>query len=119
MSSTNQTNTNQTTVVSVKKAELKKRGISDFKEWNEQKDTVYIGRNMSFYVKGTNKSKWHNPYSAKKYGLERCLELYREYITNNTELLGQLDELKGMELGCWCKPNRCHGDILVELVNKL
>ena len=22
-------------------------------------------------------------------------------------------------LGCWCKPQLCHGDVLVELVNKL
>jgi hypothetical protein len=32
--------------------------------------------------------------------------------------LKQLRELKGKELGCWCKPNKCHGDILLELIDK-
>jgi hypothetical protein len=27
--------------------------------------------------------------------------------------------LKGKVLGCFCKPKECHGDILVELVEKL
>lgn len=26
--------------------------------------------------------------------------------------------LKGKTLGCWCKPEACHGDVLVELVTK-
>lgn len=25
-------------------------------------------------------------------------------------------ELEGKNLGCWCKPEACHGDILVELI---
>ena len=37
-----------TTVVNVRKKELNKRGYSDFMDWNKQKDTVYIGRNMCF-----------------------------------------------------------------------
>ena len=24
-------------------------------------------------------------------------------------------ELEGKELGCWCKPSPCHGDILIKL----
>ena len=31
--------------------------------------------------------------------------------------MNDLDELKGKTLGCWCKPNNCHGDILIELAN--
>jgi hypothetical protein len=27
------------------------------------------------------------------------------------------EELKGKILGCWCAPQACHGDILVEWVN--
>lgn len=37
----------------------------------------------------------------------------------NEELLQQLPELKGKTLGCWCKPGKCHGDILLELIKKL
>ena len=110
--------TQKTTVVCVRKAELKKRGYRDFEHWNESKDHVYIGRNMSFYIHGASKSKWHNPYSVKKYGLEKCLELYKTYLLNNEELMSQLDQLRHKKLGCWCKPfSPCHGDILAELVN--
>jgi hypothetical protein len=104
-------------VVNVRKFELKKRDIRDFKEWSKRKNSVYIGRDMQFYVEGTKGSKWANPFSSRKYGLNKCLKLYKAYLLNNSELLKQLHELKGKELGCWCKPNKCHGDILLELIN--
>jgi hypothetical protein len=73
---------------------------------------------MSFYVPGAKKSKWANPFSVKKYGLDKCLELYENYLINNVELMNSLNELEGKILGCWCAPNRCHGDILIKLINK-
>jgi Domain of unknown function (DUF4326) len=27
-------------------------------------------------------------------------------------------ELKGKKLGCWCKPNACHGNVLIELADE-
>ena len=30
-----------------------------------------------------------------------------------------LEPLRGMRLGCTCKPKACHGDIIAEVVNKL
>lgn len=73
---------------------------------------------MSFYVSSAKASKWKNPYSVKKYGREKCLELYKQYIQSNKELLDQLEDLKGKELGCWCYPDKCHGDILIELLKE-
>lgn len=107
-----------TTVINVSKKNLNDRGYTDFQDWNKDPNHVYIGRNMSFYVKGTFKSKWHNPFSVKKYGRNKCLELYKNYILSNQELLDQLSELKGKELGCWCYPDKCHGDILVEIMKE-
>ena len=85
----------------LRQKELNKRGIKDFQEWNAKKNTLYIGRNMSFYVPGTTKSKWANPFSVKKYGRKKCLELYEEYI-KKSDLIDDIHELKGKELGCWC-----------------
>ena len=104
-------------IVNVKKAELNKNGIKAFAEWSSKPYNLYIGRNMDFYVKGTYCSKWHNPYTVKKYGLEKCLEMYEAYIRNTPELYNNLSELDGKILGCWCKPNQCHGDILIKLLN--
>lgn len=110
---------NNTKIVNVKKTFLNKNGYKDFDEWIKCKNHVYIGRNMSFYIPGATGSKWANPYSVKKYGRDTCLELYKDYILKNTELLDQIYELDGKELGCWCCPDRCHGDILVEILNDI
>lgn len=79
-------------------------GYDDLLDWLKNPDHIYVGRNMSFYVPGAVESKWKNPFSVKKYGRDKCLELYREYITGNHELMDNLHELKGKVLGCWCVP---------------
>ena len=105
-------------VVNIKKKELIKRGYRDLEHWLETDNHIYIGRNLSFYVKGAKKSKWANPFSVKKYGRKECLQKYKVYILNNEELMSQLHELNGKILGCWCHPEPCHGDILTELLRR-
>lgn len=80
---------------------------------------VYIGR----------PSKWGNPFShlygtKAKYKVEtraEAIEAYRLWITEGEgqHLLADLHELKGKKLGCWCKPLSCHGDVLIDLINKM
>lgn len=84
---------------------------------NEPYD-IYIGRG----------SKWGCPYTIIKDrptlaseivdSKEEALSKYKEYVLNNPELIESLDELEGMTLGCFCKPEKCHGDILLELLTK-
>ncbi len=74
-------------------------------------------------------SKWGNPYSSKENTLAQYKVLNKEEAISNYEnwlttgegmyLLKDLHELKGKVLGCWCHPKKCHGDVLVKLVNKL
>jgi hypothetical protein len=33
--------------------------------------------------------------------------------------MDRLPELKDKTLGCWCKPEKCHGDVLAEIPNLL
>ena len=78
---------------------------------------VYIGR----------PSKWGNPYSHKPGTLAKfrvatraeAVAAYRTWITKGAgkHLLNDLRELSGKTLGCWCKPEACHGDVLYELAN--
>ena len=71
---------------------------------------VYIGRG----------SKWGNIFVIGRDGnREEVIRKYREWILKNDYLLSCLEELKGKVLGCFCKPLACHGDVLVELINKL
>lgn len=71
---------------------------------------VYIGR----------PSIWGNPFKISRDGTrEQVIEKYRNYITSQPALMAALPTLRGKTLGCYCKPEACHGDILVELVNAL
>ena len=102
-------------VVNVKKAALSSRGIDSFQEWLNKPRSLYIGRDMTHYIHGAHGSKWQNKFPVKKFGLEKCLELYEESLRSNQNLMDSIQELAGMELGCWCKPGLCHGDILVKV----
>jgi len=101
-------------VINIKKEHLKKKGYDNLEHWLENENHIYIGRNMSFYVPGAVKSKWANPYSVKKYGRDECLKLYKKYVKDN--LMDDLSELKGKVLGCWCSPEPCHGNVLINLI---
>ena len=73
---------------------------------------------MTIYILGAEKSKWHNPFSTKKYPLEDSLEMYKEHVITSG-LVNDIKELKGKTLGCWCIPySKCHGEVLVEMYNK-
>lgn len=79
---------------------------------------VYIGRG----------SKWGCPFTIIKdrptlakeivESKEEALAKYREYILSTPELMNSLHELEGKTLGCFCKPDKCHGDVLLELLEK-
>jgi len=70
-------------------------------------DYVYIGR----------PSKWGNPFVIGRDGnRDEVVRKYLDYILENKELLKDLPELKGKNLGCYCAPQLCHGDVLIELV---
>lgn len=76
--------------------------------------TLYIGRSM--YMGGWKlpASKWHNPYSLKQYTIDESLALYEQHI-RNSGLHKDLHQLLGETMGCWCKPGKCHGDVLIKL----
>ena len=105
-------------VVNVSERELKKRGIETFTDWLSLPTSVYIGC-KSNYINGCSQSKWANPYKVGRFTLDETLKLYELYIRSNLELYGALKELEGKELGCWCSPNKCHGDVLVKLFGNL
>ena len=49
---------------------------------------------------------------------ELVLKNYKEYIIKNKNLYYSLEELEGKTLACWCYPKKCHGNILIELLNE-
>ena len=85
------------------------------KVWNKRgsncpKDAIYVGR----------PSKWGNPYHIGISGTrEEVIALYeddlKDALASNPHYL---DELRGKDLVCWCKPLPCHADVLLELANR-
>ena len=77
---------------------------------------VYIGR----------PSKWGNPFSHKNGTLarfkvatrEEAIQRYQDWILDQPDLVEDLFELKDKTLGCWCKPQSCHGDVLARLADE-
>lgn len=87
---------------------------------------VYIGR----------PTKWGNPWSHKNNTLaefqvntrEEAIENYRKWLSGEDFenvlieqrkwILKNLPCLKDKILGCWCAPKSCHGEILLDLLNK-
>jgi hypothetical protein len=105
-------------VVNVRKAALRERGFDDFIDWVTDPSHIYIGRNMNFYVKGALGSPWQNPFPLKKYSVKQSLAMYEDHVRNGP-LFDRLSDLAGArELGCWCHPAPCHGEVLVKLLRE-
>lgn len=70
---------------------------------------VYIGRPSIF----------GNPFVIGPDGdRATVIRKYREYLMEKPELITKArSQLRGKTLGCWCHPQPCHGDVLLELVN--
>ena len=83
---------------------------------NLYKDVVYVGR----------PSKWGNPYRIGRDGTrEEVIQKFSEALTGpgSRETLGYdvedcKRELKGKDLVCWCAPEACHADVLLEIANE-
>ncbi len=112
-----------TTVVNCKVKYIRPT-FKDLKEWMDSPNNVYIGRKGVVFINGvrypSNGSPFCNPF--KDGTLEERIEKYRVYIieklNKDKELVNELMKLKGKNLGCWCKPEKCHGDVLVELISQ-
>lgn len=83
---------------------------------------IYIGRACSQGGWNLSESKWYNPFPLSRYSREESLSKYREYILDKIKkdpVTYDLSELKGKTLGCWCSPEMCHGNVLIELIHAM
>ena len=92
------------------------RHVADLQEWLEDPRNAYIGR----CCKALNKySIWANPFKIGG-GMMRedVIRQYAHYYANNNDLKQKLYSLCGKNLGCWCAPEPCHGDVLIAEIKK-
>jgi hypothetical protein len=83
----------------------------------ERSEYVYIGRGLLAGNERFERSKWANPYTVKRYGRAEALARYEQEVRGGP-LWDQLPELEGKTLACWCKPEPCHGDVLLRLIEE-
>lgn len=64
---------------------------------------------------------WGNPYASSEY--DDPIGMYRQHLYKQIKdkliTKQHFEVLRGMRLGCTCKPKPCHGDVIAEIVNKL
>jgi len=64
-------------------------------------------------------SKWGNPFQIGRDGTrEQVIRMYEVHVHRRPDLLAALPELVGKRLGCCCKPEACHGDVLLKLLHE-
>ena len=120
----------QTCVSNVKVKSIRPK-YEDIVDWMSDPNNVYIGRAGIVFVNKVRQPKqssiWANPYKTKKYSLSECLKLYKIYIIKKIKdenLMDELLELRGKNLGCWCINTKsssdpvCHGQILMQLIDQ-
>ncbi len=114
-------------LINVKVANIRPH-FNNLKEWCENSNNVYIGRKGIVFVDKkrypTQDSIWCNPYKIGKDGdRAQCLQKYENFIRNRLEvesgLKDELKKLKDKNLGCWCAPEPCHGNVLLKILEEL
>lgn len=70
---------------------------------------IYVGR----------PTKFGNPFVIGRDGTRaEVVQKYREWIASNPDLYEAAQrELRGQNLICWCAPEPCHADVLLEIAN--
>ena len=111
----------ETTVVNIKVKYIRPE-YQDLKEWCSDPNNVYIGRKRIVFIDGERYPKCDSLF-ANPYKGENAIEKYRDYLLRSMKN-GDITEedvrsLRGKKLGCWCKPDRCHGDVILDVLKTL
>ena len=113
-----------TTVVNVRVKHIRPN-YNTLDDWIKNPQHEYIGRSGVVFINKERfpkkSSQWANPFTVKKEGRDKCLELYEKWVREKIKKEGteELKKLKNKVLGCWCKPEKCHGDILIKILNEI
>jgi Domain of unknown function (DUF4326) len=82
---------------------------SDYAPGTHPRPYKYVGR----------PSIWGNPFVIGKDGdRAEVIRKYREWLLQRPAMVSRAKiELRGKNLGCWCAPDACHAEVLLELAN--
>jgi hypothetical protein len=78
------------------------------KGWRMPASTVYVGRGTA----------WGNPWRVADVGRQEAVRRFR-CIASDIYSRDDLNEIKGLDLACWCRLDQpCHADVLLEIANR-
>lgn len=112
------------TKIDERKIKLRRVHINITRVINIKKDNSFAGiKSNAVYEYIGRGSYWGNPYSmfAEGDSREEVIRKYK-YDFDNEKFLkkkkSDVYKLAGKRLGCFCKPDACHGDVLADFLNK-
>ncbi len=124
-------------VVNVKVAHLRNpshgvKKCDNLRDWISLRGNVYIGRPRIVLIDGNRFPQasdipvdFSNPFKVGDDNtLEQSLSKYYRYLryklhTDQNFYDNFMELRKAKFLGCWCKPNACHGDVILEVLREL
>jgi hypothetical protein len=86
----------------------------------EDEQLIAWAKAEGLYVRIARPSIWGNLYKIGEHGTrEEVIEKYWTWLwlPKQQRLRERLPELRGKVLGCWCYPEACHGNVLIEAAN--
>lgn len=80
---------------------------------------IYIG-NAENCPEPLTPTNLRNPYSIAEHGRESAVEMYKayfyhRYVTDN-EFRDTVHNCQGKTLGGWSYPSKCHGEVIIDLI---
>lgn len=90
---------------------------------NIRRDPIYeVIKSSSEYVYIGRGSCWGNPYSMAEYSNDRDEVIRMFKYDFDYDKFPHIDKSKvyslaGKRLGCYCKPENCHGDVIADFLN--
>lgn len=115
--------------VCVKVDELRPK-YKNLKEWCNTPGNILITRHGRVCIVEDGKkqvfiypaSEWQNSFRVDDYGLDECLKLYEQHLSEYLKDKKRLDRFKlllnAKEIGCFCRSGaKCHRDIVLKFLN--
>ena len=85
----------------------------DIEKWlSEDPNNTYVGRDHGC----TKGSIFQNPYNLNDFDRKTAVQKYKEHIHSTPELLKEVETLRNKNLGCFCYPEECHAQVLLDIL---
>lgn len=94
--------------------------LVNIKDAPEEAWDVYIGRGNSHY--GVSDSRFANPFTLDDFSRQEAVNLYKLWFYHRVrtcnEFANAARDLHGKTLACWCVPQTCHGEVILQWLDR-